>query len=119
VLAGLLPGNQGQRGEQAAIPLADEVADLSTSDDGDIGADEEGRELGEEPLVPIDFQPVLTEWTCDWPGRCKLTLWAGHSAQFNGGWCMCNQKGKSANVCPSCPCLIDLFLLVPIQDQYV
>jgi hypothetical protein len=54
--------------------------------------------VGEEPLEWMDFQPVLTEWTCDWSGRCELTSWAGHGAQFNGGWCMCNQKGKSAQV---------------------
>jgi hypothetical protein len=71
----------------------------SGGQDSGMEVDDTGQEVDEEPLIPVDFQPVLTEWTCDWPGRCKLTQWAGHSAQFNGGWCMCNQKGKSAQAC--------------------
>jgi hypothetical protein len=140
VRAGLFAGNGGaQGGEQAGVDVADGAPDLGSSDDADMSSvhtapggmdnyvlssegesggqvssmevDDGGQEVGEEPLVPIDFQPVLTEWTCDWPGRCKLTLWAGHSAQFNGGWCMCNQKGKSAYVCPS-------YRLLLVSTQY-
>jgi hypothetical protein len=129
VRAGLYPGQGGGQGqEQAGVDAADGAADFWSSVDDDMssaepapggvdddallsagesGEQESGMEVddrgqeGEEPLVPVHFQPVLTEWTCDWPGRCKLTQWAGHSAQFNGGWCMCNQKGKSAQACLS------------------
>jgi thioredoxin-like negative regulator of GroEL len=81
---------------------------------GDVRAGEAVHEgLREEPLVAMGFQPVLVDLTADWPGRCKLTQWLGHAAQFNGGWCMCNMLGKSSMVRSSakqcCVCVSEHF----------
>jgi hypothetical protein len=95
------------RGPSAGDDLERSPHSDNQQDEEVLGMHSEGHEevdevvpegLEEEPLVPIHFQPVLSDLTADWPGRCKLTQWLGHGAQFNGGWCMCNMLGKSSVV---------------------
>ena len=74
------------------------AAHADREDEDMLEENAEPDELQEDSLVPIGHQPVLSGIQCDWPGRSKVTKWAGHSATFNGGWCMCNQKGRSAEV---------------------
>lgn len=89
-------GQQPVDGEQ---PL-----DVEQPVDGEQHVNEQQEDpdmLPEDQLAGIGFQPVLTDFTCDWPGRSKLTNWLQHNAQFNGGWCMCNTKGNAQVRCTS------------------
>lgn len=87
--------------------------------EADAGPDLPPEEL---ELEPICFQPVLADFTCDWPGRSKLAQWKDHTATFNGGWCMCNMRGTHVRLrlcCALAPILCPAGPLTPITAPMI